>query len=110
MKIRPGWRARVARSANSVGVRSIGRPADLGPHPRHVERQVAGPDPSSAGRSAGVDAAQDRPDPGDELARAERLGQVVVGAELEAEQLVQLVVAGGEHDHRQVRVAPDRRG
>ena len=44
--------------------------------------------------------AQHRPHPGDQLARAERLGHVVVGAELQAEHPVDLVVPGGDEQHR----------
>ena len=44
--------------------------------------------------------AQRRLHPAAELADAERLGDVVVGADLEAEDLVDLVVAGGQHDDR----------
>ena len=39
-------------------------------------------------------------DPGDELARAERLGEVVVGADGEADDQVGLGVAGREHEDR----------
>ncbi len=42
-----------------------------------------------------------------QLARAERLGHVVVGAELEAGDAVGLVVARGQHDHRQARAGAD---
>ena len=52
----------------------------------------------------GARAAQDRADARDELAGAERLDDVVVGAELEAEHAVGLVAAGGEHDHRHALV------
>ena len=45
-------------------------------------------------------APEDRLDPGDQLAWAERLGQVVVGAQLQAEDAVDLVVAGGQEDDR----------
>ena len=44
--------------------------------------------------------AQQRSHPGTELADRERLRDVVVGAELEADHLVELVVAGGQHDDR----------
>ena len=44
-----------------------------------------------------VGAAQERLDPAHQLAQAERLGQVVVGAELEADDLVDLVVACRQH-------------
>ena len=43
---------------------------------------------------------QQRPHATTELADRERLGDVVVGAELEPEHLVELVVAGGEHHDR----------
>ena len=49
--------------------------------------------------------AQDGLDARDELARAERLGEVVVGAQLEPQELVQLVVARGEHHDGQRRGA-----
>ena len=56
----------------------------------------------ASARVVGLTAAQDGLHPGDELARAERLGDVVVGAELEAEDAVDLAVAGGEEQHRHV--------
>ena len=48
-------------------------------------------------------APQHRLHAGDELGRRERLGHVVVGAELEPEHAVDLAVAGGEEDHRDGR-------
>ena len=45
--------------------------------------------------------------PGDQLPRAERLGEVVVGADGEADDEVGLGVAGGEHQHRHRSVALD---
>ena len=51
---------------------------------------------------------QDRPDPRHELARAERLDDVVVGAELEADDAVGLLAAGGEHDDRHSTFAAAR--
>ena len=48
---------------------------------------------------------QDRVDPEHELARAERLGHVVVGAALEPDHPVGLGAEGGQHDHRQVVAA-----
>ena len=47
------------------------------------------------------------PDAGGQLAQAERLGDVVVGAELEADDLVELRVLGGEHDDGHARLGPD---
>jgi hypothetical protein len=45
--------------------------------------------------------------PRDQLAHAERLGQVVVGADAEPHQDVGLVVAGGQHQHRHGRCGLD---
>src|SRR5918997_2823205 len=44
---------------------------------------------------------------GDELAHGERLGDVVVGPELEPDDPVYLVVLGGEHDDGHVALRPD---
>jgi len=52
-------------------------------------------------------AAQDRLDAGDELTRVERLRQVVVGADLEADDLVDVLVSGGQHQDRNVRALAD---
>jgi hypothetical protein len=55
--------------------------------------------------------AQQRADARDELADAERLGQVVVGAALEAVDLVGLFAPRRQHQDRhvlEVRLAPDR--
>ena len=54
-----------------------------------------------------VDPPQDRLHPCDQLSHAERLGEVVVGADRQADDEVGLVVAGGEHQHRYVAVALD---
>ncbi len=53
-------------------------------------------------------AAQHGPDPGHQLARGERLGDVVVGAEFEPDDLVDLAVAGGDDDDRHLRALPQR--
>ena len=50
------------------------------------------------GRRAFPGPAQDGPHPRHQLAGRERLDQVVVGAELEAEDAVDLVVAGREEE------------
>src|SRR3954454_12843327 len=52
-------------------------------------------------------AAQDGADAGGDLAGAERLDDVVVGAELEPDHSVGLLAAGGQHDDRHLRLAPD---
>ena len=43
----------------------------------------------------------------DELTRIERLGQIVVGAHLEPDDLVDVLVAGGEHEDQDVGRLPD---
>src|SRR3954453_1610337 len=60
------------------------------------------------GRRGG--AAQHGADAGGDLAGAERLDDVVVGAELEADHAVGLLAPGGQHDDRHLRVAPDLAG
>src|SRR4051794_28308391 len=52
-------------------------------------------------------AAQHGADAGRDLAGAERLDDVVVGAELEPDHAVGLLAAGGQHDDRHLRLAPD---
>ena len=76
--------------------------ATLDASPLEVDEQVAMADdpPADRVREVAVRAAQERLDPAHELAQAERLGQVVVGAELEPDDLVDLVVAGGQHEDR----------
>ena len=49
-------------------------------------------------------APQDCPDARDELAATERLGQVVVSAELQTDDAVHLVALGGQHDDRDARL------
>lgn len=63
---------------------------------------------NSAGwlRLQGFAAAQDRPDAGQQEAEAERLGDVIVGAELEARLLVLLVILAGQENHRERRALP----
>jgi hypothetical protein len=55
----------------------------------------------------GAGSPQDRAHARDDLPGAERLDDVVVGAELEADDAVGLVAAGGEHDDRHLRGAAD---
>ena len=50
---------------------------------------------------------EEGPDPGDQLAQAERLGHVVVGPELEPDDLVDLRVLGRQHEDRDRRLGPD---
>ena len=67
-----------------------------------VDRDRAdGEDVGRAG-AAGAQAAQDRADAQHELLRAERLREIVVGAEREAANAVVLFAARREHEHRHV--------
>ena len=66
-----------------------------------VQRDAAGRDGVvRAGEVAAGAAAQERADAGDELAHAERLGKVVVPADLQAHHLVELRVARRQEQHR----------
>jgi hypothetical protein len=51
-------------------------------------------------------APENRPDPRNELARRERLGQVVVGSQLEAQDPIDLLVPGGEDQNRHASPSP----
>ena len=60
-------------------------------------------DPAALGvGEVAVGAPQEGLDAAHQLAQAERLGQVVVGAELQADDLVDLVVARGEQEDRRL--------
>src|SRR2546430_11040794 len=76
---------------------------------RLVEDEVAGLVDGRRWTATRADrAAQDRLHAGDELLRPERLGDVVVGAELQAAEDVALILAGGEGQHGDVLVhVPD---
>src|SRR3954466_9615808 len=45
-------------------------------------------------------------DAGSKLATVERLGHIVVGTQLQANNLVEVFVAGGEHDYGDIALAP----
>ena len=54
-------------------------------------------------RIGALDSAQHGAHPAYQLLRAERLGDVIVGAQLQAEDAVDLLAACGQHDDRRVR-------
>ena len=70
--------------------------------------QVPGQVADDASRPAGAPTwrrrpAQHGPDPRRELPRRERLGHVVIGAQLEPGDAIGFLASGGEHDHRNGR-------
>ena len=66
-----------------------------------IDLEPAEPDQRRLALDA-VGAAEQRADPQDQLAHAERLDDVVVGADLEADDAVDLLALRGAHDHRDV--------
>ena len=66
----------------------------------HVDRHAVEPVPRRARRRGPLAAAQQRADPREQLARAERLRQVVVGPEVQRGDLVGLLVAHRQDDDR----------
>ncbi len=90
------WRSR----RNSVGPRCTGLP-----RARHAMRHQVHDDVGIAQRLVGQrrpDAAQHGADAGHELGRRERLGDIVVGAGIEAAHAIALLAARRQHDDRQV--------
>ena len=79
-------------------------------HVRAPGSSVMAPTVDRAEAGGAGAAAQDRADAGDQLAGAERLDHVVVGAEFEAEDAVDLLAASGEHDDRHVGGRSDLAG
>src|SRR6266508_1108084 len=72
----------------------------------HVDAEIAELE-AAASPCGGPRAPEHRLDARDELARAEWLGHVVIGAELQAAVLVLLEAARRQHDHRQVALRAD---
>ena len=104
-KTTPGRAASSASRSNSVGVRCTTSPPTR-------TRRAAGSISSSPTRDrvAGrrrppLDPPQQRPHARDQLARRERLGHVVVGADGEPDEQVGLLGARGQHQHRHRPVA-----
>ena len=98
----PGSRASAASSSNSFGVSSSSRPSRVA---RRARSSTSSP-PTRSGPSRPAErrrAPHDRADPGDQLAQPERLDDVVVGAELEPDDAVGLLAAGGHDDDRDAR-------
>jgi hypothetical protein len=71
---------------------------------RRIDRQAAGDDRGRMSWRPGWPTPQQRANARDELANAEWLGQVIVGAALESEYLVRLLAPGGEHQDRHIAI------
>ena len=89
-----GCRASARSRPNSIGVRWTSAPSRRDRARREVDHEVAGDDRRLVGAVAG--APQHRLQPRDELARRERLDDVVVGAGLERADLLLLVADRAE--------------
>ena len=109
MKTWPGWRMRNASSSNAFGLSGTTSPSRSSRRP--PRSAWTGPEVDDGRRGLDRDrlvrAAEQRADPGGQLAQAERLGDVVVGAELEADDLVELGILGRQHHDRHARLGPD---
>ena len=99
-KTRPGFSRKCRSSRNSVGPSETG--STVAPHPvrGNVHLDVGVTELLAGERRPHP--AQHRADAGDQLARAERLGHIIVGAGLEAADPVALLAARGEHDDRHI--------
>src|SRR6476661_6541890 len=79
--------------------------AALDAPPLEVDDEVAVADDPAAGRvgEVAVGPPEERLDPAHQLAQAVRLRQVVVGAQLQPDHLVDFVVTGGQDEDRRLR-------
>ena len=103
---RPAFVSRSSSSSNSLSGSATEFAADEHLVAVGVEAHVADLEDVGGGRSprsADRDPAQRGAHTGDQLAQPERLGHVVVGADLEADHRVDLGVARGHHDDRHPR-------
>ena len=104
----PGLRRRNASSSNAFGLIGTASPSRRRRWPARSTwtrpRSTSGCDVGGGGL---LRAPEERPDPGRQLAQAERLRDVVVGAELEPDDLVELAVLGGQHHDRHAGLGAD---
>ena len=73
----------------------------------HVDGELAELEHLALRLGIGVHAAQQRAGAGDQLARAERLDQVVVGAQLQADDAIFDLALSGKHDDGHIGVVAD---
>ena len=110
MKTNPGRASSVRRIANSSAVSDTGVPGEAGDMRIQVDRKAAMAAWSSLAcrrRRRVPCPPQDRIDPRHQFARAERLGDVIVAADLEAEDAINLLVAGRQKQDRRIRGLAD---
>ena len=107
----PGMLHEVGQQVELLGRQRHQLPAEPGLVGGDVDLQLTGPEhrrPSPGRRrQRAARPAQHRLHPGGELPGRERLGHVVVGAELEADDAVGLLAEGGEDDDGDGRRRPD---
>src|SRR3954465_7159630 len=98
----PGSRGEVSEDLEFGRRQAHPAVATLDPASLEVDEQVAVADDAAADRvrEIAVRATEERLDPAHQLAEAERLRQVVVRTELEADHLVDLVIARGQDEDR----------
>ena len=89
---------KIELAGGQVGERTLGRDQRAAAGIERPTSELIGGagEPLRRRRCAG--SAQYGPDAGKQLARVERLGHIVVGAELEADDAVGLAVAGGQEN------------
>ncbi len=80
---------------------------DLSPAGTQIDAQRSGLDHSVDGLPVPRDPAQHGPDSRHELSRAERFGQIIVGAHLEADHPIDLLAPGRQHDDGNPVQRPD---
>ena len=106
MSASPRLRARNASSSNSCVASAHGHAVDRDLAPLGVDDDAV-IELDRRARALGTGPPQDRSDAGDELVGREGLDDVVVGADLEPDDAIDLVVAGGQEQHGDVRALPE---
>ena len=91
--------------SNSKVVSSTGSPSTPSLAGPGIERDAVDFE-AAGGRVARFEAPQNGADAGRQFARIERLGQVIVGAEFEADDAVHILAARGEHQDRHLALLP----
>jgi hypothetical protein len=111
-------RSKGSRSRPRMSSISCARVSNRGACASRIESSRNSAPPSAATSPSGFvsvrgarrlrSASQHRANASDQLARAERLRDVIVGADFEADDPVDLLAEGGEHDDRNVRARAQR--